>query len=143
MRRRDFITLLGGGAAWPMAAMAARAQQADRGRRVGVLMNFAATQPQGQAVVAIFIQRLRQLGWNEGQNLRLDIRWNAADAELAKIYAAQLIGLMPDAILASSTNNLTMIRQATSTVPVVFVGVTDAVEQGIVPSLTHPGGNIT
>jgi putative ABC transport system substrate-binding protein len=139
--RREFITLLGGAtAAWPLSA---RAQQAGPMRRIGVLMNFAATQPEGQSLLAAFIQGLRQLGWNEDQNLRVDVRWNAGDAELAKIFAAQLIGLMPDVILTASTTNLTMIQQVTSTVPVVFVTVTDPVEQGFVRSLTRPGGNVT
>ena len=94
MNRRDFVTLLGGtAAAWPLAA---RAQQAGAVRRVGVLMNWAANQPEGQAEMAAFMQALRQLGWNEGQNLRVDVRWNAGDTELAKIYGAQLIGLMPE-----------------------------------------------
>src|SRR2546422_5633684 len=86
---------------------------------------------------------LRQFGWVEGQNIRVDLRWNAGDAALARIYAAQLIGLMPDVILAASTTNLTIIQQATSTVPVVFVAVSDPVEQGFVASLTKPGGNLT
>jgi putative tryptophan/tyrosine transport system substrate-binding protein len=141
IRRRDFITLLGGAAAaWPLAA---RAQQGGQPKRVGALMNYAATQRDGQAYFSAFTDRLRQLGWNAGQNLRLDVRWNAGDAELAKIYGAQLIGLMPDVILASSTYNLSVIQQATSTVPIVFAGITGPVEQGIVPSLAHPGGNIT
>ena len=112
-------------------------------RRVGVLMNGAATEAESQSYVAAFVQGLRQLGWIEGQNLRIDIRWNAGDAALARIYAAQLIGLMPDVILAASTINLTVVRQATSTVPVVFVQVSDPVAQGFVASLTQPGGNIT
>jgi len=140
MRRREFLTLFGGAATWPLAA---HAQQVGAVRRVGVLMNWAANQPEGQAEMVAFIAALRQLGWNEGQNLRVDVRWNAGDVELAKIYAAQLIGLMPDVILAYSTINLAMIQQATNSVPVVFVAVTDPVEQGIVPSLTHPGGNVT
>jgi ABC-type uncharacterized transport system substrate-binding protein len=96
-----------------------------------------------QTYLASFVQGLRQLGWTEGQNLRIDVRWSAGDAELARTYAAQLIGLMPDVILASTTINLTMIRQATSTVPVVFVGVSDPVAQGFVASMRQPGGNIT
>jgi putative ABC transport system substrate-binding protein len=108
-----------------------------------VLLNFAATQPRGQAVLAVFVERLRQLGWSEGQNLRIEVRWNAGDAELAKIFAAELVELMPDVILAATSTNLTMIRQVTSTVPIVFVSVTDPVEQGFVPSLGRPGGNIT
>jgi ABC-type uncharacterized transport system substrate-binding protein len=141
MRRREFITLLGSaGAAWPLAA---RAQQSDRVRRVGMLMNGAATETVSQSYVAAFVQTLRQLGWTEGQNLRLDVRWNAGDAALARIYAAQLIGLAPDVILAASTTNLTVVQQATTTVPVVFVQVSDPVEQGFVASITKPGGNLT
>src|SRR5262249_52542726 len=93
--RRDFITLLGGAAAWPLAA---RAQQADRARRIGVLMNSTATDATWQSYHAAFVQGLRQLGWIEGQNLRIDTRWSAGDAALARIYAAQLIGLTPDVI---------------------------------------------
>jgi putative ABC transport system substrate-binding protein len=141
VKRRDFITLLGGAAAaWPLAA---RAQQPERMRRIGVLLNYAATQSEGQAALAAFVQGLRQLGWNEGQNLHIEVRWNAGDAELSKIFAAQLIGLMPDVILAATSTNLTMLRQVTSTVPIVFVTVTDPIEQGFVASLTRPGGNIT
>jgi putative tryptophan/tyrosine transport system substrate-binding protein len=135
--RRAFITLLGGAAAaWPLAA---RAQQADRMRRIGVLMNGTATEARLQLYVAAFVQGLRQLGWNEGQNIRIDVRWNAGDADLARTYAAQLIGLMPDVILASSMTNLTVIQQATSTVPVVFVQVSDPVAQGFVASVARPG----
>src|ERR1700736_4430920 len=139
MRRREFIAGLTGAAAWPLMA---RAQQTERVRRVGVLMNAAAT-TEWQTYLAAFIEGLRQLAWTEGQNLRIDVRWNAGSAELAQTYAAQLIGLMPDVILAAGTANLAVIRQATSTVPVVFVQVSDPVVQGFVPSLTHPGGNIT
>jgi putative ABC transport system substrate-binding protein len=141
MRRRDFISLIGGtAAAWPVAA---RAQQPERMRRIGVLMNAAANEPEFQSYLATFTQGLRQLGWTEGQNLRMDVRWNAGDAGLARIYAAQLIGLMPDVILAASTINLTVIEQATSTVPVVFVQVADPVAQGFVASMRQPGGNTT
>jgi putative ABC transport system substrate-binding protein len=140
MRRRDFITVLGGATAWPIAA---RAQQVDRIRRVGVLMNGAATETAPLSYLAAFVQGMRQLGWIEGQNLRIDVRWNAGDAELARTYAAQLIGVMPDVILVGSTTNLTVIRQATNTVPVVFLSVSDPVAQGFVANLTHPGGNLT
>jgi len=102
MKRRAFITLISGAAAWPLAA---RAQQGERVRRIGVLMNSTATDAAWQSYVAAFVEALRQLGWSEGQNLRVDLRWNAGDAALARIYAAQLIGLMPDVILASSTTN--------------------------------------
>ena len=102
MRRREFTTLLGAAAAWPFAARA----QSNPVRRIGVLMNAAATEAVPQSYVAAFVQALRQLGWTEGQNVHIDIRWNAGDAQLARIYAAQLVGLMPDLIMAASTTNL-------------------------------------
>ena len=139
--RREFIAALGGAAAaWPLAA---RAQQAERVRKVGVLMNSAATDATYQSYLAAFTEALHQLGWIEGQNLRIDVRWSAGDAALARIYAAQLIGLRPDVILTSSTNNLKAIQEATSTIPVVFVQVSDPVAQGFVANITKPGGNIT
>jgi len=139
--RRELLTAFGGAAvAWPLAA---RAQQPERMRRIGVLMNSTATDPTYQSYLAAFVQGLRQLGWIEGQNLRIDTRWSAGDAALARIYAAQLIGLTPDVILASSTTNLTVIQQATSTVPVVFIQVSDPVAQGFVANVTRPGGNLT
>jgi len=139
LKRRDFITLIGGAAAWPLATWA----QLGSARHIGVLMNGAATEVAPQSYVATFVQTLRQLGWIEGQNVRVDVRWSAGDAALARIYAAQLIGLTPDVILASSTTNLTAIQQGTSTVPVVFVQVSDPVEQGFVANLTRPGGHLT
>ena len=141
MRRRDFIKAIGGAAAaaWPLTARA----QSGPVRRVGVLMNGTATEREPQSYVAAFVEALRQLGWIEGQNIHVDVRWNAGDAALARIYAAHLIGLTPDVILASSTTNLTVIQQATSTVPVVFVQVSDPVAQGFVASVTKPGGNLT
>src|SRR5271155_554669 len=140
MQRRDFIAGIGGALAWPAVA---RAQLGDRIRQVGVLMHAAATDTEYQSFLAAFVQGLRQLGWIEGQNLRVEVRWNAANAGLAQTYAAQLIGLMPDVILAASTTNLTAIRQATSIVSVVFVSVSDPVAQGFVASVRQPGGNIT
>lgn len=139
--RRKFIAALSSAAA--ALPLAARAQQSERMWRIGVLMNGAATQTLPQAYVAAFVEGLRHAGWTEGQNLRIDVRWNAGDAELARIYAAQLIGLMPDVILAITTVNLTAIQQATSTVPVVFAQVSDPVAQGFVAGLTRPGGNLT
>ena len=139
-KRREVITLLGGAAAaWPLAARAQSGQQ----RRVGVLMNGVATDTELQSHVAAIMQELRQLGWVEGQNLRVDIRWPPGDVALAQTYAAQLIGLMPDVILAVTTLNLEVVRQATSTVPVVFLRVSDPVAQGFVASLPKPGGNLT
>jgi len=140
MRRREFIAGLGSAAAWPLAASA---QQAGRVRRVGVLMNGAATTAVYQSALDAFIQGLRELGWTESQNLRIDVRWSAGDAAVARLYAGQLIGLMPDVILAASTNNLVVVRQATRTVPIVFVSVSDPVAQGFVASVRQPGGNIT
>ena len=141
MRRRDFITgIAGSAAAWPLAA---RAQQGERMRRIGVLMNAPATELVPQSYVAAFVQGLRKLGWIDGQNLHIDFRWNAGDSQLARIYAAQLIGLDPDVILTASTTNLAIIQQATSTVPVVFIQVSDPVEQGFVASVAKPGGNLT
>jgi putative ABC transport system substrate-binding protein len=138
MRRREFITLLGGAAAaWPLAA---RAQTV---RRLGVLMNGAATEVAAQSYLAAFIQVFRQLGWTDGQNVRIEIRWSAGDAQLARIYAAQLIGLQPDVILAASTTNLIAVRDATSAVSVVFTQVSDPVAQGFVTNVTKPGGNLT
>lgn len=137
--RRHFLVLIGGAATWPLATWA----QVGSARHIGVLMNGAATEVVPQSYVATFVQTLRQLGWIEGQNVLVDIRWSAGDAALARIYAAQLIGLTPDVILASSTTNLTAIQQGTSTVPVVFVQVSDPVEQGFVTNLTRPGGNLT
>jgi putative tryptophan/tyrosine transport system substrate-binding protein len=136
--RREFITLLGGAAvAWPLVV---RAQQP---RRVGVFMAGAATDSLLQAYLAAFVQALRQAGWIEGQNLRIDIRWNPGGTALGQTYAAQLIGLQPDVIFVATTPNLEAVRQATTTVPVVFVQVSDPVAQGFVASLTKPGGNLT
>jgi hypothetical protein len=117
VRRREFLAGLGGAVAWPLASPA----QEHGIRRVGVLMDRVATDTRQQAYLAAFTQGLHKLGWNEGDNLHVDVRWSAGDVELARIYAAQLIGQMPNVILASTTNNLIVVRQATSTVPVVFV----------------------
>src|SRR5215469_2695388 len=126
MRRREFIAGLSSAAAaptlWPVAT---QAQQPDRMRRVGMLMNGAATEATGQAYVKAFTESLSKAGWIEGRNISIDIRYNAGDAALARIFAAQLIGLMPDVILASSTTNLTMIGEVTNTVPIVFAQVSD------------------
>jgi putative tryptophan/tyrosine transport system substrate-binding protein len=141
MKRRQFITLVGGAAAaWPLTA---RAQPAGVTRRIGVLMSGAANETVQQTYLAAFVQGLRQLGWTEGQNLRIDVRWSAGEAELARIYAAQLIGLMPDVIMVSSTISLAVVQQATNTVPIVFVQISDPVAQGLVPSMNQPGGNVT
>jgi putative ABC transport system substrate-binding protein len=140
IRRREFITLLGGAAAWPLAA---RAQQGQRVRRIGVLMGSAATEVEYQGYLAAFIEEMRRLGWREGQNLRLEVRSNAGDAVLSHTYAAELIGLMPDVIVAASSVNLAAIERATKTIPIVFVGVADPVTQGFVSNMRQPGGNVT
>ena len=141
MRRRAFITLLGGAAvAWPLAA---RAQRAERMRRIGVLMNLAADDPEGQARLAAFLQGLQQAGWSVGGNIRIDYRWGAGDAELFRKYAAELVALAPDVFLASGNPSVTALQQATRSVPIVFAPIADPVASGFVESLARPGGNIT
>jgi putative ABC transport system substrate-binding protein len=140
LRRREFIAALGGAAAWPLAAWA---QQGDRVRRVGVLQNAAATDVEYQGYLAAFVEEMRRLGWREGQNLRLDVRWNAGHAILSRTSAAELIRLMPDVIVTSSSVNLAAVEQATKTIPIVFVNVNDPVAQGFVPNIRQPGGNVT
>src|SRR6266481_77211 len=140
MRRREFITLLGGAAAaWPLAA---RAQQ-ERVRRIGVLMPNAADDPEYQARMTAFLQELAQLGWIDGRNARIDTRWGVADADRIRKYAAELVALAPDVILANSSAALASLLQATRTVPIVFTAVADPVGAGYVDSLARPGGNAT
>src|SRR5262252_7389220 len=139
--RRRFITLLGGAAAaWPLAA---RAQQSDRMRRIGVLMNLAADDAEGQARIAAFVQALRRLGWSDGRNVRIDYRWAAGDAGRFHRYAEELLALVPDVILASATPSIQALQQVTRTVPIVFAIVADPVGAGFVDSLARPGGNVT
>jgi putative ABC transport system substrate-binding protein len=141
MQRREFITLLGGAAvAWPRAA---RAQQADRMRRVGVLESRTADDPEGRARLAVFAEGLRELGWTEGRNVRIDYRWAAANADRHRTYAAELVALAPDVILASASASVTALQQTTRTVPIVFVNIIDPVGAGFVASLARPGGNAT
>jgi putative ABC transport system substrate-binding protein len=140
MRRREFITLLGGAAAWPLAS---RAQQGERMRRIGVLIPYAADDPEGQARIAAFLQGLQQLGWTEGRNVRIDYRRSAGDADRARRYAAELVALAPDVILASGTSLVGPLLQATRTVPIVFPVIGDPVGAGFVDSLARPGGNAT
>jgi len=140
MQRREFITLLGGGAAaWPLAV---RAQQPERMRRIGVLMNVVADNPQGQAGVATFEQALQQLGWSAGRNRQIDTRWGAKEVDRRR-YAAELVALGPEVILASGSPSVMALRPATRTVPIVFVRVVDPVGAGFVDSLSRPGGNVT
>jgi putative tryptophan/tyrosine transport system substrate-binding protein len=141
MQRREFITLLGGAAlTWPRAA---RAQQADRMRRVGVLDSRAADDPEGQARRAVFLEGLQELGWTDGRNVRIDYRWAAADVDRNRKYAAELVALAPDVILASASASVAALRQTTRTVPIVFVNVIDPVGAGLVASLARPGGSAT
>jgi putative ABC transport system substrate-binding protein len=141
MRRRNFIAFLGGAAAaWPLAA---RAQQPAQVRRIGVLMPFAEDHPVGQARVAAFVQGLRQLGWTDGHNVRIDYRWSAGDSDNIRKFASELIALGPDVVMAFTSAAVTALRQATSTVPIVFAVVADPVGAGYVESLARPGGNVT
>jgi putative ABC transport system substrate-binding protein len=141
MRRREFITLLGGAAAaWPFAA---RAQQAERTRRIGVLMGYAENDSEAQAWVAAFREGLQKLGWTEGRNIRIDTRWAAADAEAMQRFAQELVALQPDLILSQITPTTAALLQQTRTIPIVFALVADPVGSGFVASLSQPGGNAT
>jgi putative ABC transport system substrate-binding protein len=139
-KRRSFLTLLAGTAAWPLAA---RAQQTDRVRSVGVLFPGAADNQDGQSRLAAFLQALQALGWTVGRNVRIEYRWGGGDAELTRKHAVELAALAPDVILATGTGALGRLLQATSTVPIVFAQVTDPVGGGFVRSLARPGGNAT
>jgi putative ABC transport system substrate-binding protein len=142
MRRRTFITLLGGAAAaaWPLAA---RAQQPNRVRRVGVLMNNTPKEEIYLSYLRAFTQTLQKLGWRERENVQIDVRWSEGDADRTRAYAVELVSLTPDIIVASSTANLTAVLRATRSIPVIFISVSDQVEQGFVASLARPGDNIT
>ena len=140
MKRRAFIAGLGSAAAWPLVA---RAQQSDRMRRVGVLVPFAAGDPVGQARIAAFQQGLQQLGWTDGRNVRIDIRWAAGNVENNRKYAAELVELSPDVIFAIGNATVAPLLQATRTIPIVFASVPDPVGAGFVDSLARPGGNVT
>jgi putative tryptophan/tyrosine transport system substrate-binding protein len=140
MKRREFITLLGGAAAWPLAA---RAQQGERVRRIGVLMPATADDAEFQTRVGAFLEGLQQSGWTIGQNVRIDSRWATTNAVEIRRHAEDLAALAPDAILTASSPALAALQQATRTVPIVFVSVIDPVGSGFVDSLPRPGGNTT
>jgi putative ABC transport system substrate-binding protein len=140
MRRREFLGALGGAASWPLAV---RAQQSERMRHVGVLMPGPADDPVSQERNAAFLQALQQVGWTVGRDLRIDYRWTGRDAERIRKYAAELVALAPDVILASGTSIVGPLLQATRTVPIVFPIVGDPVGAGFVDSLARPGGNAT
>jgi putative tryptophan/tyrosine transport system substrate-binding protein len=141
MKRRNFITLLGGAAAaWPLAA---RAQQRERMRRIGVFMPGVADDPEYEARNAAFLQGLGELGWTVGRNVRIDYRWGAGDVERYRAIAAELIALSPDVVLALGYSIVSALQKATRSVPIVFASVTDPVGGGLVASLARPGGNAT
>jgi putative tryptophan/tyrosine transport system substrate-binding protein len=138
--RREFIIAIGGAAAWPPAG---HTQQTERVRRVGVLISPPESSPLAQAYVTAFVQALRRLGWVEGKNIRIDYRFAAGDSTLFKNYAAELVGMSPDAILTGGSAAVAALQQQTRTIPIVFTGVGDPIGQGFVQSLARPGGNIT
>jgi putative ABC transport system substrate-binding protein len=141
VKRRAFITLLGGAAAaWPLRA---GAQRREKMRRIGVLMNLAADDAEGQARLAAFLQGLQEAGWAVGRNVRVDLRWGAGDADRIRKQAAELVALAPDVVLASGIPAATPLLQVTRTVPIVFAQVVDPVGAGLVASLARPGGNAT
>ena len=141
MRRRQFIVLLGSSAAaWPLAA---RAQQGEQMRRIGVLMGYAVNDREGQANFAAFQGGLQTLGWTDGRNIRIDVRWAAADTNLMQRFVKELVGLQPDLILTQNTPITALILQQTRTIPIIFANVSDPVGSGFVASLPRPGGNVT
>jgi putative ABC transport system substrate-binding protein len=140
MKRRQFITLLGAAAAWPFGA---GAQQSEQIKRIGVLMNTAADDPQGQIRLAAFLQALQQLGWSDSRNVQIHTRWGGNDSERERRCAAELVALAPHVILAAGTLGVAALKRETQTVPIVFTSVSDPVGAGIVDNLTRPGGNVT
>jgi putative tryptophan/tyrosine transport system substrate-binding protein len=140
VRRRDFVRFLGGAAAWPLAA---RAQQPERVRRVGVLMDTDESNSDGQARIAAFRDALRTLGWIEGRNIQIEYRWGGGDVERTRGYAAELVSFNPDVIFAYAAAQLAPLSRETRSIPIIFVGASAPVEDGYVASYSHPGGNIT
>jgi putative ABC transport system substrate-binding protein len=140
IRRREFITLLGGAAAWPLAA---RAQQGDRMRRIGVLMASDENDPAYKPILSSFTQALADLGWTDGRNARMDLRWGGADINRIRALAQELVGSQPDIIVTGGIAATVPLQRETRTIPIVFVSVADPVATGIVAGLNQPGGNIT
>jgi ABC-type uncharacterized transport system substrate-binding protein len=140
MRRRAFITLLGGAAAWPLAA---RAQERAKRSRIGLLMHLAPGDPDAMARVAGLLQGLQELGWATDRNVQIDYRWAIGQAELYRKYAAELVALQPDVLVTTVTDAVRALQQATRTIPIVFTSVIDPVGSGLIASLSHPGGNAT
>src|SRR5262249_48344975 len=142
MRRRQFITLLGGAAA--ACPLGVRAQQGERVRRIGVLMGWPESDPEAQSALAAFVQALQQLGWAEGRNVQINTRWTTpADAELTQRFAKELVALQPDLILSHTTPTTGVLLQQTRTIPIIFTVVADPVGSGFTASLPRPGGNVT
>ena len=140
MKRREFIAGLGSAAAWSVVA---RAQQGERLRRIGALMAYDENDPEAKTYLSGFTQGLAQLGWTDGRNMRIDVRWAAGDVDRARIFAKGLVDLQPDVILASTTPVIAALQRETRTIPIVFALVGDPVGEGFVAGLPHPGGNIT
>src|SRR6516164_3943278 len=140
MRRRQFIAGLGSAAAWPVVALA---QQGERVRRIGVLIGPDENDPVGKTIASAFTQALADLGWTDGRNMRMDLRWHGGDNIRIPMLAQELVGLQPDIILATSTAATIALQRETRTVPIVFGSVSDPVASGIVARLDHPAGNIT
>jgi putative ABC transport system substrate-binding protein len=140
MRRRTFISLVGGAATWPLAA---RAQQPERMRRIGMLMGYAENDSEAQAWIVAYREGLQKLGWTEGRNIRVDTRWASADAEAMQRFAQELVALQPDLILSATTPAVAALLQQTRTILIVFALVADPVGSGFVASFARPGGNVT
>jgi putative ABC transport system substrate-binding protein len=140
IRRREFIAGIGGAVAWPLGA---RAQQGDRVRRIGVLIARDENDPEGKTYVSAFIQSLAGLGWTDGRNVRMDLRWGGGDINRIQALAQELVGLQPDIILAGSTPATVALQRETRTIPIIFAGVADPVASGLVARLDRPSGNVT
>jgi putative ABC transport system substrate-binding protein len=144
LKRREFISLLSGAAVAPLLhPLAARAQQGERIRRIGVLMNLSEDDTPGQRFAMAFRQGLKELGWEDGRNVRIDVRWGAGDRERYRRYAVELVTLAPDVILAATTDTVVALQETSRTVPIVFVGVVDPVGSGLIASMARPRGNAT
>src|SRR5215468_9246508 len=140
MRRREFITLLGGAAAWPLTA---RAQPGDGVRRIGVLLPYDENEPVWKPLVSALTQALADLGWTDGRNVRMELRWAGVDSNRMRALAQELVGLKPDIIVTSTTPAIVALQRETRTIPIVFGNAAEPVASGIVPRLNRPGGNIT
>src|SRR6516162_6357813 len=140
MRRREFITLVGCAAAWPLAA---HAQQGDRVRRIGVLMGYSENDPVAKTSVSAFTLALAGLGWTYGRNVRVDVRWTGGDRDRARALAQELVGLQPLIMLAGGTSATAAFQRETLTIPIVFVNLADPVTTGLIPRLDRPSGNVT